>query len=335
MMDGIKSFANVAVVAATNYPWNLDDAILRRFDTQILIDIPTENDILKLLTFEMKNYVTLKADKTAYSYCEEQAKKEGKNDDTVKTICEIECEQKEVKDLYLEEPYNKLYIDFFEQTKRKNGGTIGAIAAKIAKVGFSNSDVSRLMKAAATNAGELAIKSNLFYSTNLIGDVKSDKYISSITRLRDINDTIFTSIQLMNNFYNGTPLSNDFYQAEKPGYAYIIDENGWVSFNTKCILCKSEYIPDDPLIDNMYIPFYPNDKADVIKNISTQTKDSDQMKRLIRWYKIRILGYKVNDTWLETMKGNRGKNKKFSKIVEEASTDTDKDVFKLKMSWIK
>jgi AAA+ superfamily predicted ATPase len=295
MMDGIKSFPNVAVVAATNYPWNLDDAILRRFDTQILIDIPTENDIFSLLKFEMKSYITLKADKTGYSYCEEQKKKSSsgkKGNEQTKTICQIECEKKIVKDLYLEEPYNKLYIDFFEDIKKKNG-IMAQIAADIASKGFSNSDVNRLMKAAATNAGELAVKSNLFYSTNLINDFVSEKYISSLTKIRDERLGILQSLKIMMSFYDTQPLGNNFYQAEKPNYAYIIDEDGWVAFNTKCILYKSEYMIDDPLIENTYIPFYPKDAHNrIVEYIMGKTDDSDEKDRLIRWYKYQILGYK-------------------------------------------
>jgi SpoVK/Ycf46/Vps4 family AAA+-type ATPase len=37
MMDGVQSFKNVGVIAATNYPWKLDAAILRRFNSQIKI----------------------------------------------------------------------------------------------------------------------------------------------------------------------------------------------------------------------------------------------------------------------------------------------------------
>jgi AAA+ superfamily predicted ATPase len=57
MMDGIKSKENVAVVAATNFPWYLDSAILRRFDTQILIDLPKSGDITELLNIEMKKII--------------------------------------------------------------------------------------------------------------------------------------------------------------------------------------------------------------------------------------------------------------------------------------
>ena len=39
-MDGIVKRPTVSVVAATNYPWSLDDAILRRFTTRIFVDLP-------------------------------------------------------------------------------------------------------------------------------------------------------------------------------------------------------------------------------------------------------------------------------------------------------
>ena len=57
MMDGVSSFDNVIVMAATNYPWKLDDAILRRFDTKILVSLPNEDDIVKLLKIQISMYI--------------------------------------------------------------------------------------------------------------------------------------------------------------------------------------------------------------------------------------------------------------------------------------
>lgn len=44
-MDGIGSQRNVVVVAATNYPWQLDAAFLRRFTSRICVTLPTADDL--------------------------------------------------------------------------------------------------------------------------------------------------------------------------------------------------------------------------------------------------------------------------------------------------
>ena len=49
VMDGIQSYDNVVVLAATNYPWNIDSAILRRFGQKVYVPLPSEDDIVELL----------------------------------------------------------------------------------------------------------------------------------------------------------------------------------------------------------------------------------------------------------------------------------------------
>lgn len=75
MMDGINSKENVAIVAATNFPWYLDSAILRRFDTQILIDLPKKNDIMELLNIEMKKIIKFRDVKDPNAFCNAEEKK--------------------------------------------------------------------------------------------------------------------------------------------------------------------------------------------------------------------------------------------------------------------
>ncbi len=41
-MEGIDSYPNVIILAATNKPWNLDSAIDRRFGLKLLVDLPND-----------------------------------------------------------------------------------------------------------------------------------------------------------------------------------------------------------------------------------------------------------------------------------------------------
>jgi SpoVK/Ycf46/Vps4 family AAA+-type ATPase len=61
MMDGVNSHENVAVVAATNYPWNLDSAILRRLQKRIHIKLPGYNEINQLMDSEFDKYLSIKS----------------------------------------------------------------------------------------------------------------------------------------------------------------------------------------------------------------------------------------------------------------------------------
>jgi len=73
MMDGVEKFKNVSVVAATNYPWKLDAAILRRFNSQIKIPIPAFDDVLELLKYTYKKNIAIKSF-NAWCYCNNEIK---------------------------------------------------------------------------------------------------------------------------------------------------------------------------------------------------------------------------------------------------------------------
>ena len=57
-MDGIASYPNVVVIAATNYPWRLDTAFLRRFQSRIPVMLPTAKDIFQFMNQLISNYVS-------------------------------------------------------------------------------------------------------------------------------------------------------------------------------------------------------------------------------------------------------------------------------------
>ena len=178
MMDGIKSKPNVAVIAATNFPWKLDSAILRRFTTQILLDLPNSFDIKKLLDIEIKKIVEFSEQKK-FSWCQTQKTTMEKEQNTG-PHCDFECEEKTYQDLSTLPPYNKFDIDYYTDKD-----FISGIVNYLAQQNFSNSDISRFMLASQTNSGELAVKGNLFYKASLFEDFTHDIYISCLTKPKD------------------------------------------------------------------------------------------------------------------------------------------------------
>ena len=255
MMDGINSKPNVAVIAATNYPWKLDNAILRRFDTQILVDIPNEGDILELLNLEVRQMIQFKESKSEYSYCEQERKKESsnsnKNNEQSSLKCNIECENIQPPELYMNPPYNKVVIDYYDAS---NNDFKQGLVKTMKKDSFSNSDISRFFKTSATNAGELAVKANLFYSARLIKYNISEKFISCITKMKDIDEAIKLSLEIITAFKNNNLSTKmDIYQLKKPDIVSIEYDN-YNYYNVKCLLYKSnELLIDHPSIKDVYV----------------------------------------------------------------------------------
>jgi AAA+ superfamily predicted ATPase len=287
MMDGIKSFPNVAVIGATNYPWSLDAAILRRFDTQLLIGLPTENDLKTLLDLEMNRAIKLDSDKSKFNYCREQADKEKEKSDTKekkKPECKLSCVKTTVKQLYLEQPYSQLEFEYFSDSKKE---IILAIIVKLYKSHFSNSDLNRLIKSAATYTGELAVKNNLFYSTSMLKDFKSNKFISCLTKIKDSAFAIKQSIKILNGWFATDKTHNvDIYQV-KPPKNFAITYGAFVYVNIKALFYKnSDIIIDDPMVKDIYIKYRSSDANKIVH-------DND-MDAAVELYANNIFGMKYD-----------------------------------------
>ena len=56
MMDGFTRLNDVIVMAATNYPWQLDDAVLSRFQDKIYVRLPDTPTIVGLLKYNIKQF---------------------------------------------------------------------------------------------------------------------------------------------------------------------------------------------------------------------------------------------------------------------------------------
>ena len=48
-MDGINAYDNVIVIGATNFPWNIDSAVLRRFGQKVYVPLPSESELVELM----------------------------------------------------------------------------------------------------------------------------------------------------------------------------------------------------------------------------------------------------------------------------------------------
>lgn len=55
LMDGTASFDNVSVLGATNYPWQIEPAILRRFTSKILVDLPDAEAVKAIIESVIDN----------------------------------------------------------------------------------------------------------------------------------------------------------------------------------------------------------------------------------------------------------------------------------------
>jgi len=261
MMDGIKSKPNITVIAATNYPWNLDSAILRRFDSQIFIDVPTERDLLELLDIQMRAFINIH--KNVSDMCINN-----NNNNSLVAGCQLECEQKVKSNVLGTAPYSNMKFTFFEEMKKQKDNEIKNIVSKMVLQNFSNSDLSTFMKTAQRKAGENALNANLFYSTRLLGYIRNpgeEIYVSSLSFVKDKRDQVKKSIEIINKLLDNKAIDKDFYFIEIPDII-TIDFNGFVYYNRKCLLCKPDIILDDPYIKDVYIKGHPKEKGTALND---------------------------------------------------------------------
>ena len=57
LMEGVAGYDRVTVLAATNLPWELDSAILRRFNASVMVDIPGDDSRRRLFVSEVDGIV--------------------------------------------------------------------------------------------------------------------------------------------------------------------------------------------------------------------------------------------------------------------------------------
>ena len=166
MMDGVNSHENVAVVAATNYPWNLDSAILRRLQKRIHIKLPENDEVRQLMHFELDRYLSFKNYIDEFDKdpeCKDENRPENKCQDKV---CELKDDSTEYYDPKWIKGENRI-VDYLDQSNitsliDKNAAicsgdeirpsSLNSADSQNLKSKYSNSDVSNFMANVFTNA---------------------------------------------------------------------------------------------------------------------------------------------------------------------------------------
>lgn len=151
LMDGLKNSKRVIVVAATNRPDALDEALRRpgRFDRELEIGVPKEEDRLDILKIHTRG-MPLEVPKNFKSYesvLEQYIKKN--DEDGSREIIDIKLlEELFQKDVY--QGLNKLPEDVLEKVRTRESTKVLKSVAKITH-GFVGADLSALVKEAAFN----------------------------------------------------------------------------------------------------------------------------------------------------------------------------------------
>ncbi len=193
VIDGLESPANVATIGATNYPWQLDAAVLRRFDTQILLGLPDSPQIEKAMNLAFNKFIELKLSdwKAGCSklqrYLQDDSTKEIQNKTPKKEIdaCAKGCSSKsKTVNIYQTNPYN-----IFKYSYTDSDNLIRAISDELSSDTkyFSFSDVDKVMGLAKTLTATTSLEYT-FYNPS--------KTIPELTTLKDSTDN-----KLLSNFY--------------------------------------------------------------------------------------------------------------------------------------
>jgi SpoVK/Ycf46/Vps4 family AAA+-type ATPase len=281
-IDGVNSYKNVAVMAATNFPWDLDSAFLRRFDNKILIDLPSHNDMFKLIKMQLDEFI---GRISAYAKLPETepAEKPRHTKPKAQIKCSSSCPEVEDQKFLFTKEYNT-YITKLDETSLK------ALSVKLAEKKFSPSDVSMLVKNVLRNVADRARQNNNFYKTQvnlLLPQEKSDKVIYISTLCIPEKDII-----------NLKPCDEASTEAckkilELPKIEFATLDN--TKYINKSLYPKETYL-SDPMVKEFFIKEgSETNNITVLFPVDIQLKYSDDTEQLKKFYIIS----KIDTTYLK------------------------------------
>jgi SpoVK/Ycf46/Vps4 family AAA+-type ATPase len=230
MMDGLQTFKNVVTVCATNFPWNLDSALLRRFTEQVYCNVPKINDVKGLVKKEMENrrvYVT--ANKQLYCSTEINKKAYTHSDQLGTAFPE--------QDKAALKASEKILIAKFDASYMNDGSpAFESIVSEMAEKQYSNSDVSSVMQKAYNIVSESALRSGVWIKFD---DTDGPFWISRLTKLADAAGSTGVTT-LLKKLEDGAMAKSDY------------SKNPWVQqvqFDTKAAPENKLEVPEGIFLD--------------------------------------------------------------------------------------
>lgn len=174
-MDGVTTYENVAVIAATNYPWEIDPAILRRFSRQILVGVPTSGEIDRMIVGEMEKYFETLSKKVSVAahlsqWCE--SKEPTKTDGTT--------ESKAI--------YKKIITDWSDEWKADQKRS--ELCTELAKQCYTGSDIKRLVQFSLQTIASEAINVGIYEKVDVPGLANAFHIFYAPRALTQINSVI-------------------------------------------------------------------------------------------------------------------------------------------------
>lgn len=154
-MDGLESHKNIIVIGATNNPWELDSALLRRFNNRLFINLPNDKNIRTLVEKEFITYIS-----NTTSYTDMCKKKDKLEDNKIKT-CSSVCNEKEKKEININEQLMTLN-GRYNILPNNYENIIQKLSADMYKKQFSNSDINQLLRVCFSKMGSRTIQNELF-----------------------------------------------------------------------------------------------------------------------------------------------------------------------------
>lgn len=221
MMDGVAPFTNIITVCATNYPWNLDAALIRRFSSQIYCNVPNYSDVVALVRYDMKSRLKFIED-NKQSYCATKIKKAFTPSkellDAYPSIDEraqgnklLEKVYKDQEDARLKQRDKKL-IELFDTSYIKDrSNQMIALFSKMTEDRYSNSDIAQMMQLAYNSVSASALSQStwlkvpfVFKATDTSPEEHYDFYVP--TKLTKFNPNSENHQRLLQNLKS---LEND------------------------------------------------------------------------------------------------------------------------------